>query len=91
MNTEGETASAAGASYALPQGAEKNSWPLIAVSIVAVGGLWLFRWQLADLWSIWTTDSLRSIGMLVIPTSVVLFIRTVDRDDFSAGGSWWGL
>jgi exosortase J len=58
---------------------------------LAVAGLGLFWWQFVQLWSIWTTDSLRSIGMLVIPASLVLVIRTVGRDDFAAGGSWWGL
>jgi exosortase J len=39
----------------------------------------------------WTTDSLRSIGSLVIPTSLALAVRALRRDDFEAGGSWWGL
>jgi exosortase J len=91
MKAEGETASGAGALRASPQDAEKNSSPLVAAGILAVAGLGLFWWQFVVLWSIWTSDSLRSIGALAIPVSVALFIRTVGRDDFAAGGSWWGL
>jgi hypothetical protein len=75
MNAEGETASGAIAPHASPQNAEQHSWPLIAGGIVAVAGLGLFWWQFVQLWLIWTSDSLRSIGMLVIPVSLAVCRR----------------
>jgi exosortase J len=59
--------------------------------ILAVAGLGLFWGQFAQLWSIWTVDSLRSIGALVMPASLALLIRGLSAEDFAAGGSWWGL
>jgi exosortase J len=87
MSSVGEAASSADSG----DGAANDLWTLITASTLALAGLGLFWWQFAHLWFIWTTDSLRSVGVLAIPTSMALFIRTVGRDDFAAGGSWWGL
>jgi exosortase J len=59
--------------------------------VVAAAGLGLLWWQFTMLWWIWTTDSLRSIGALVIPVSIVLGVRALSRQDLTRGGSWWGL
>jgi exosortase J len=64
---------------------------LTLVGIAALGGLWCFRLQLAVLYHLWTTDALRSIGMLIPPLSAVLALRAWRRHDWAAGGSWWGL
>jgi len=89
MSAAREPALEAGSVQARPQSAENVSLALFI--ILAIAGLGLFWWQFAQLWSIWTTDSLRSIGALIIPTSLALMIRALGRDDFTAGGSWWGL
>lgn len=66
-------------------------WALIGAGVIAIAGLGLFWWQFALLWSLWTTDTLRSIGALMIPTAAVLAFRSLGREDFEVGGSWWGL
>jgi exosortase J len=65
--------------------------PLIAAALLGIGGLALFWRQFSDLWAVWTGDSLQSVGVLVLPASALLMMRTLDRRDFSGGGSWWGL
>jgi exosortase J len=47
----------------------------------------LFR----DLWQIWTTDGLRSIGMLMIPTCAILCLRSWANFQSPAKGEWWAL
>jgi exosortase J len=72
-----------------PHSAPNRDRFLVGAAILA--GLSLFWWQFLHLWSIWTTDNLRSIGALVIPVSLALALHALRRDDFEAGGSWWGL
>jgi hypothetical protein len=48
-------------------------WWCLAL-LVALGTLGLSP-QLMFLWDIWTTDPLRSIGMLIVLASVVLLLR----------------
>jgi exosortase J len=62
-------------------------WIGIGVSIV---GLWCFSFQLRNLWHIWTTDGLRSIGILILPTSLILSFRAWHGHQWE-GGSWCGL
>lgn len=66
-------------------------WPARAIGVAAIAGVGLFWWQFARLWQLWTTDPLRSVGMLVIPVSVILAARALRSEDFANGGSWWGL
>jgi exosortase J len=60
------------------------------VLLVAVGSLGLYS-QLMSLWGIWTTDPLRSIGMLILPASLVLVLRVWRQNGWELRGSWWGL
>ena len=48
-------------------------WCMIAL-LAAAGCLGIHR-EIAELWTFWTTDPLRSIGMLIPPTSIVLTLR----------------
>jgi exosortase J len=42
-------------------------------------------------WYIWTTDALKSIGMVVPPVSFLLILREWRRLGWEARGTWWGL
>lgn len=65
------------------------AWAWIAAG-VSIAGLWCFSFQLRELWHLWTTDGLRSIGILIPPTSLILSLRAW-RGYRWQGGSWWGL
>lgn len=65
------------------------AWLFIGVG-AGIVGLWCFSLQLHNLWHIWTTDGLRSIGILIFPTSLILSLRAW-RGYRWEGGSWWGL
>jgi exosortase J len=58
--------------------------------LAAAGGLGLFR-ELGLLWSIWTLDPLRSIGMLIPPISIWLTLRVWRQLGWRLSGSWWGV
>ena len=49
-------------------------------------------WSTVDaLWSMWTTDALKSIGMLVPLVSFILILRVWRSLGWRMEGSWWGL
>lgn len=64
-------------------------WCSIAV-LTAAGCLGIER-ELALLWRCWTTDPLRSIGMLIPPLSIVLTLRVWRQNNWELRGNWWGL
>jgi exosortase J len=64
-------------------------WCSIAV-LTAVGCLGIER-ELALLWRCWTTDPLRSIGMLIPPVSIFLTLRVWRQNNWELRASWWGL
>ncbi|MEI9969475.1 MAG: exosortase J [Terracidiphilus sp.] len=64
-------------------------WCTIAV-LAAAGCLGIER-ELALLWRCWTTDPLRSIGMLIPPVSIILTLRVWRQNGWQLRGSWWGL
>ncbi len=64
-------------------------WCCLAL-LVALGSLGLSP-QFIFLWDIWTTDPLRSIGMLIVPTSVLLVLRVWRQRKWELRGTWWGL
>jgi exosortase J len=47
--------------------------------------------QIIYLWEIWTTDPLRSIGMLIALSSVVLVLRVWRQRGWELRGTWWGM
>jgi len=64
-------------------------WCLLA-SLIALGTLGLSP-QFIFLWDLWTTDPLRSIGMLIVPGSIVLILRLWRQSTWELQGTWWGL
>ena len=42
------------------------------------------------LWALWTTDALKSIGMIIPLVSAVLILRAWRTLDYEMDGSWWG-
>jgi exosortase J len=68
--------------------------PILMVCCVAVltmaGCIGIYR-EIVQLWMIWTGDPLRSIGMLIPPVSIVLFLRLWRQLGWELRGTWWGL
>lgn len=64
-------------------------WCAIAL-LTAAGCLGIYR-ELAELWMYWTTDPLRSIGILIPPWSIVLTLRVWRQHGWEMRGTWWGL
>ncbi len=64
-------------------------WICLAL-LVTVGSLGLAP-QWISLWDIWTSDPLRSIGMLIVPVSLVLTLRVWRQNGWELRGTWWGL
>jgi exosortase J len=58
---------------------------------VAVLGLSMIWSTLAVLWSMWTKDALKSIGMFIPVVSFVLILRAWRALGWEMEGSWWGL
>jgi exosortase J len=61
------------------------------IGLLTAAGFLGFYPQLAKLWEIWTTDPLRSIGMIILPTSIVLILHVWRQSGWELRGSWWGL
>jgi len=64
-------------------------WCCMAL-LTALGGLGFSR-EFQHLWIVWTTDPLRSIGMLIPPVSLLLTLRVWRQNGWAMRGSWWGL
>jgi len=58
--------------------------------LTAAGCLGIYR-ELGFLWACWTTDPLRSIGILIPPASIVLTLRSWRQHGWEMRGTWWGL
>lgn len=58
--------------------------------LTAAGCLGFYR-EINFLWTTWTTDPLRSIGMLIPPASIVLTLRVWRQLGWQMRGTWWGL
>jgi exosortase J len=58
--------------------------------LTAFGCLGIYR-EIANLWSEWTSDPLRSIGMLIPAASVILILRVWRQYGWEMRGTWWGL
>src|SRR5271165_655726 len=70
-------------------GASPLVWSWIGLLTIA-GSVGIYP-QLSKLWEILTTDPLRSIGIIILPTSIVLIIRVWRQSGWELRGSWWGL
>jgi exosortase J len=62
-----------------------------AIAVLAAAGCLGIERELALLWRCWTTDPLRSIGMLIPPASIILTLRVWKQNGWQLRGSWWGL
>lgn len=62
-----------------------------AIAVLAAAGCLGIERELALLWRCWTTDPLRSIGMLIPPVSIILTLRVWRQNGWQLRGSWWGL
>jgi len=85
----------AGQSAAAPQPQVRNQapnlWTAGAAVVLIAAGLLAILPQLRELWAMWLSDALRSFGILVPPASLCLAVREWKREDWIAGGTWWGL
>ena len=73
--------------------AARLSPPLAAglAAALAVIGLTSIRSTIALLWTIWTMDALKSIGMVIPLVSFFLILRAWRALRWEMNGSWWGL
>ena len=62
-----------------------------SIAILAAAGCLGIERELVLLWRCWTTDPLRSIGMLIPSVSIVLTLRVWRQNEWQLRGSWWGL
>jgi exosortase J len=61
------------------------------VAVLAILGLSTI-WSTAQLlWALWTTDALKSIGMVVPVVSFLLILRAWRSLDWEMDGTWWGF
>ncbi len=58
------------------------------LSIVGVVTIWPVS---RAMWTLWTTDALRSVGMFVPLISLVLILRVWRSLGWEMDGTWWGL
>jgi exosortase J len=60
-------------------------------TVLGVLGLSAIWPTVYSLWVMWTTDALKSIGMMIPPVSLILILRAWKRLGWAADGTWWGL
>ncbi len=58
------------------------------LSVLGVSAVWPTALYL---WSLWTTDPLKSIGMFIPLVSLALILRVWQRLHWEMRGTWWGL
>jgi exosortase J len=58
---------------------------------VAILGLPIIAPSVLVLWAMWTTDALKSVGMVVPAVSLALILRAWKGIGWRAEGTWWGL
>jgi exosortase J len=69
-------------------------WPVLGwwlLGIAAALGVLGLAPQFIALWQIWNSDPLRSIGMLLAPTAVILILRSWRLTEWELRGTWWGI
>ncbi len=63
------------------------SWVVVLALLGALG----IAPILLQLWDIWTDDPLKSLGMLIVPVSIILTLRVWRQNGWELRGNWWGL
>ena len=61
------------------------------VAVMAVLGLGTILTSVRALWWLWTTDPLKSIGMVIPVVSFLLVLRVWRSLDWETRGTWWGF
>ncbi len=61
------------------------------IALLTAAGCFGFYRELLGLWMVWTTDPLRSIGMLIPLASIVLTLRVWRQSRWEFRGTWWGI
>jgi exosortase J len=69
--------------------ADPMLWSLIG--LLTLAGLVGLYPQLLYMWETWTTDPLRSVGIIILPTSFFLIVSLWRQRGWELRGSWWGL
>ena len=64
---------------------------IFAIPLVTAAGCLGLSRELVLLWAVWTSDPLRSIGMLIPPLSIILTLRVWRQLGWQMRGTWWGL
>ena len=64
---------------------------LYAYSFAAVLGILTVLPAVRNLWQLWTSDALKSIGMFVPPVCFVLILRAWRSIGWKSDGTWYGL
>jgi len=65
--------------------------PVAVASLLAVLGLVTIWSSVMALWVLWTTDALKSIGMVIPIISFLLVLRAWRSIGWELEGSWWGF
>jgi exosortase J len=73
-----------------PAGLSQAQFALLA-STLAVLGLSTIWFTMLSFWTLWTTDPLKSIGMIIPVVSFVLVLRAWRGLGWETDGTWWGL
>ena len=60
-------------------------------TVFAALGLSTIWPAILTLWTYWTTDALKSIGMVIPLVSLILILRVWRTFGWEAKGTWWGL
>lgn len=60
----------------------------VTLAVLGLSTIWP---SLLALWNMWTTDALKSIGMLIPLVSLILILRGWRILDWETQGTWWGL
>ena len=66
-------------------------WGVALACVLAVLGLASIGSAALQLWALWVTDALKSIGMVVPLVSFLLILRVWRSLGWELEGSWWGL
>lgn len=71
-------------------GLSRAQFAALAV-IAAILGLSTISYSVVALWSMWTTDALKSIGVVIPVVSLLLILRAWRSLGWRAEGTWWGV
>jgi len=59
-----------------------------ALAVLGLSTIWP---SVMSLWTLWTTDALKSIGMVIPVVSLLLILRVWRKLEWETEGTWWGF